>query len=101
MSYYRTCPHCGAHLDPGESCDCRADIRDQLIDEIMELTPEERSLLLKSWKVHQQHPELTTEECIERAALGAANTKSGKVEHGLAANVSTSTIAENAEVCKL
>ena len=24
MSYYRTCPHCGAHLDPGGSCDCRA-----------------------------------------------------------------------------
>ena len=23
MSYYRTCPHCGAHLDPGEVCDCR------------------------------------------------------------------------------
>lgn len=23
MSYYRTCPHCGAHLDPGESCNCR------------------------------------------------------------------------------
>lgn len=24
MSYYRTCPHCGAHLDPGESCtDCQ------------------------------------------------------------------------------
>lgn len=22
MSYYRVCPHCGAHLDPGESCDC-------------------------------------------------------------------------------
>ena len=22
VSYYRTCPHCGAHLDPGESCDC-------------------------------------------------------------------------------
>jgi len=22
MSYYRTCPHCGAHLDPGELCDC-------------------------------------------------------------------------------
>lgn len=20
---YRTCPHCGAHLDPGERCDCR------------------------------------------------------------------------------
>ena len=22
MSYYRTCPSCGAHLDPGEVCDC-------------------------------------------------------------------------------
>lgn len=24
MSFYRTCPHCGAALDPGEVCDCRA-----------------------------------------------------------------------------
>ena len=24
MSYYKTCPHCGANLDPGESfADCR------------------------------------------------------------------------------
>lgn len=23
MSYYNTCPECGAHLDPGEECDCR------------------------------------------------------------------------------
>ncbi len=22
MSYYKTCPRCGAHLDPGEVCDC-------------------------------------------------------------------------------
>ncbi|MDF2485695.1 MAG: hypothetical protein K0R46_1863 [Herbinix sp.] len=22
MSYYRTCPDCGAHLDPGEECSC-------------------------------------------------------------------------------
>lgn len=21
MSYYKTCPICGAHLDPGEKCD--------------------------------------------------------------------------------
>lgn len=20
--YYHTCPRCGAHLDPGERCDC-------------------------------------------------------------------------------
>lgn len=23
MGYYRTCPYCGAHLDPGERCDCK------------------------------------------------------------------------------
>lgn len=23
MSYYRTCPDCGATLDPGERCDCQ------------------------------------------------------------------------------
>lgn len=23
MPYYNTCPYCGAHLDPGERCDCR------------------------------------------------------------------------------
>lgn len=22
MRYFRECPICGAHLDPGESCDC-------------------------------------------------------------------------------
>ncbi len=22
MPYYWTCPNCGAHLDPGERCDC-------------------------------------------------------------------------------
>ena len=32
MAYYKTCPRCGAYLDPGEQCDCseakakRADI---------------------------------------------------------------------------
>lgn len=23
MSYYKTCPECGANLDPGELCECR------------------------------------------------------------------------------
>lgn len=23
MPYYKTCPDCGAHLDPGERCDCK------------------------------------------------------------------------------
>lgn len=24
MAYYNECPNCGAHLDPGERCDCEA-----------------------------------------------------------------------------
>lgn len=23
MSFYKTCPHCGDNLDPGEKCDCQ------------------------------------------------------------------------------
>lgn len=23
MSFYKICPHCGGHLDPGEKCDCQ------------------------------------------------------------------------------
>lgn len=23
-NYFRECPNCGAHLDPGETCDCKA-----------------------------------------------------------------------------
>jgi len=26
MAYYNECPRCGAHLDPGEHCDCQANI---------------------------------------------------------------------------
>ena len=25
--YYDICPNCGAHLDPGEPCDCREEKR--------------------------------------------------------------------------
>lgn len=27
--YYRTCPYCGAALDPGERCDCLAALEAQ------------------------------------------------------------------------
>ena len=29
MAYYNTCPDCGAHLDPGESCDCKDRIEEK------------------------------------------------------------------------
>ncbi len=25
MAWYKTCPFCGANLDPDETCDCRQD----------------------------------------------------------------------------
>ena len=28
MPYYKTCPDCGAHLDPGERCDCKDDTKE-------------------------------------------------------------------------
>lgn len=33
MSYYHTCPYCGAHLDPGEVCDCAASRYERLTPE--------------------------------------------------------------------
>lgn len=27
---YKTCPYCGAHLDPGEECDCRREEIDRI-----------------------------------------------------------------------
>lgn len=32
-SYYKTCPHCGATLDPGEICECVRSSFSQLTDE--------------------------------------------------------------------
>ena len=26
MCYYKTCPECGANLDPDEQCDCQKEI---------------------------------------------------------------------------
>ena len=33
---YRECPHCGAHLDPGEVCDCRQRGDDAVKEKTME-----------------------------------------------------------------
>ena len=31
---YRECPYCGAHLDPGERCDCQDEEKDRPGEEI-------------------------------------------------------------------
>ena len=61
VSYYRTCPICGAYLDPCERCDCQ--------DE-------------------------------KEAAASATNTDSGRVETGLQAQLSASSLHEDKGNCK-
>ena len=67
MSYYRTCPSCGAALDPGERCDC------------------------------QSRTESEARKGKEKAAQGATNTQDGKVETGLTAHISTFSLSDNRE----
>ena len=99
MSYYKICPHCGAHLDPGESCDCIPSM-------YARLSPENRtkidafvhSLVQKQLRdatvaeARETFPERFTGKTdrevvaeiatvVKRAALGATNTQDGKVEH--------------------
>lgn len=33
MAQFRTCPDCGAHLDPDEKCDCREEEQNELTDD--------------------------------------------------------------------
>lgn len=35
MAYYSTCANCGAHLDPGEKCECIKNIN-AICDEVRE-----------------------------------------------------------------
>lgn len=64
MSYYRTCPNCGAALDPGERCDCR------------------------------DGTESEARKGKEKAAASATNTDSGKVERDLHDHFSASSLPE-------
>lgn len=34
MGYFHVCPRCGAHLDPGETCDCLDVEAELLIDHL-------------------------------------------------------------------
>ncbi len=71
MSYYSTCPHCGANLDPGERCDCIQAKIDQLFERIPTMPLSELE-----WLLEQVEKELAKRE----AAQGATNTQSGKTE---------------------
>lgn len=65
MSYFKVCPYCGAHLNPGEVCDC-------FLSTYARLTPE-----------NKRQVDAFALALVEkrRAAQGAANALDGKVEH--------------------
>ena len=41
MAYYNTCSNCGAHLDPGEKCDCRKEVEENTSGKHLYLDEEE------------------------------------------------------------
>lgn len=71
MSYFKACPHCGAHLDPGEVCDCTLT---QVCAEARETFPERFT--------GKTDREVVAEiaSVVKRAAQGAANTRDGRAE---------------------
>lgn len=65
MNYFKTCPDCGAHLDPGEGCDC-------FRSKYARLTPENKR------KIDAFVLALVEKQ---KTAHSAANTGGGGAEH--------------------
>ena len=108
MAYYKTCPLCGAHLDPGESCDCVAVYTDYPGETYVSMNIETGSIGRCSIYIGKDEPNpgaayrrarAYLEERIKEAAPGASNTEDGRVEQ-IDTPVSASIISENKEGCK-
>jgi len=67
--YYRECPRCGAHLDPGEICDC----------------------------TNPGRTESEPRASKEKTAPGAANTQDGNAGKVLMDLIPASSVPENKE----
>lgn len=95
MSFYKTCPHCGAHLDPGESCDCTIS---QVCTEARTVFPElftgrtDREIVGEIAGIVRRAE-------MKEAPADAANTGEGGAEQNLT-TVSTSSIIEDGRPVK-
>lgn len=88
MSYYSKCPHCGANLDPGETCDClgslsRAELQQRAIALVLKMTDDRQ--IQKALKILNEN---------EETAQGVTSTLDGKVEQ-ICTPVSTSILSAN------
>ena len=95
MAYYTTCPHCGANLDPGESCDCTIS---QVCTEARAVFPElftgrtDREIVGEIAGIVRRAE-------MKEAPADAANTGEGGAEQSLTA-VSASIVHKNEEDCQ-
>lgn len=95
MSFYKTCPHCGANLDPGESCDCTIS---QVCTEARAVFPElfagrnDREIVSEIAGIVRRAE-------MKDAPADAANTGEGGAEQNLT-TVSTSSIVEDGRPVK-
>ena len=95
MSLYKTCPHCGANLDPGESCDCAIS---QVCTEARAVFPElftgrtDREIVSEIAGIVRRAE-------MKDAPADAANTGEGGAEQNLT-TVSTSIVHKNEEDCQ-
>lgn len=95
MSFYRTCPHCGANLDPGESCDCTIS---QVCAEARAVFPElftgrtDREIVSEIAGIVRRAE-------MKEAPADAANTGEGGAEQNFTA-VSASIVHKNEEDCQ-
>ena len=95
VSYYRTCPHCGANLDPGESCGCTIS---QVCAEARAVFPElftgrtDREIVGEIAGIVRRAE-------MKEAPADAANTGEGGAEQNLT-TVSASIVHKNEEDCQ-
>ena len=90
MSYYKTCPHCGAHLDPGENCDCTLT---QVCAEARAVFPELFTGRTDR-EIAREIAGVVRRAEMKDAPADAANTGEGGAEQNLT-TVSASSITEN------
>ena len=95
MSFYKTCPHCGANLDPGESCDCTIS---QVCTEARAVFPELFTGRTDRQIVEEIAAVVRSAE-MKGAPASAANTGEGGAEQNLT-TVSTSSIVEDGRPVK-
>ena len=108
MSYFRTCPICGAHLDPGEACDCLTVYTGYPGGTHVSMNIEAGEIGHCSIYIGKDEPSpgaayrralAALEDRIKETALGATNTGDGTAEQ-IDKAVSVSIVNENEEVCK-